>query len=81
MPRHNHYLNDSDHNAHSWSWGAGVGTVYVPGANVGVGQGEPGTNPLATYQNVSNVTGQAGGGDPVDILPPYETVYIWERTA
>lgn len=80
MPVHDHWLHQSADGSRTYSWGWGPGhdsNVYVIGANVA--QGTPSQNELMTKQNSWHVTNMSGNGQAHSIMPPYLSVYIWER--
>jgi hypothetical protein len=39
-----------------------------------------GATPTASFSGAAGTTGSAGEGKAFNILPPYETKYMWERT-
>lgn len=76
MPKHKHSLvGDS----HTYLWGDGVGTVNI--ANAIAQGGATSQNRLYTMQGEWNETDQSGGNQPLDIMPPFLAVHVWQRTA
>ena len=65
IPKHNHAI---------WYPNAGAGNDAAP-------IGYPNTGSKSTYWAVGSYTGDIGGGEAHNNMPPYLAVYVWKRTA
>ena len=65
IPSHNHAI---------FYPNAGAGNDYAP-------IGYPNVGSKSTYWAVGSYTGDVGGGEAHNNMPPYLTVYVWKRTA
>lgn len=63
------------------SGGAHTHTVTTNASNTGGASGNTANSAALTTGAASGNTGNAGSGKAFSILPPYKTVYVWERTA
>ena len=77
LPNHNHTLN-----GHTWSWGSNHNEVRMEtsdnGAEVVAAAKKTTTNTIYTVQNSWNKTMGVGDSEPVNIMPPFMTVYAWK---
>ena len=67
MPAHNHTVNASGNHSHT-------ATTSTAGNHTH-------TLTTTTNGNHTHTTNNTGGGLPLNIMPPYQTVYMWRRTA
>lgn len=65
IPSHNHAI---------FYPNAGAGNDYAP-------IGYPNVGSKSTYWAVGSYTGDVGGGEAHNNMPPYLAVYVWKRTA
>lgn len=85
MPGHYHSLGHTgDHQSFSVTWGNIHASVEVPSADaVGhtPGQALTSGNPLVVFQDSDYITAYSGGGAAHNNMPPYLSVYMWQRVA
>lgn len=85
MPAHYHILGHTGgHTAYSVTWGNMYASVEIPSATAVAhtpGQALTGTNSLGVFQDEDHVTANSGGGLAHNNMPPYLTVYMWQRVA
>lgn len=89
MPTHNHSM-QPDHYLVSWGTGAAQFGTIVSSTTWGQAQaytesqwggyGADASNQFAADQG-QTLTTDTGGGQPHNNMPPYTSVYIWQRTA
>ncbi|MCG7492467.1 phage tail protein [Thalassobius sp. Cn5-15] len=93
LPPHDHPVNDAGHTHTVTDAGhthTETGVVQTAEAAVGVGQPVSAPAPATTGPAQTGITinnaqsgvtvGNAGGGDPIDITPPYVGIYWWIKT-
>lgn len=95
LPSHNHSIpslsgstNSAGEHNHAYKdfWGCGDGTKKAVAYNSG-GSGADSFNTMNSGAHSHSVTtnasttGSTGNGTAINHMPPYKTVYIWERTA
>jgi hypothetical protein len=65
----------------SFTGSAGSTGSATPSASFSGSAGTTGgATPTASFAGAAGTTGSAGEGKAFNILPPYETKYMWERT-
>ena len=85
MPAHYHSLGHTgDHPTFSVTWGNINASVEVPSATAvshTPGQALTGGNPLVIFQDSDYITAYSGGGAAHNNMPPFLSVYMWQRVA
>lgn len=85
MPVHYHPLGRTgDHTAYAVTWGNINASVEIPSATAVThtpGQALTGANSLGVFQYDDHVTANSGGGLAHNNMPPYLSVYMWQRVA
>ena len=85
MPGHYHSLaHTGDHPSFSVTWGNINASVEAPSAVMvshTPGQALTSSNSLVVFQDSDYITAYSGGGAAHNNMPPYLSVYMWQRVA
>lgn len=87
LPPHNHNMTHdhaSSKLSYNWQQDVASGGSYARVTDIGnqtVGGGKSETIEINNFQYSGNTGDGPGSSDPLDIMPPYITAYMWKRTA